>query len=154
MFVGEFTHAIDEKNRLVLPAKFRAFIVDGEDKKGFFIVASPVPGEHCLRLYTMTGWKPVAAKLREEANKSKDPARYMRYFASRGEFVPLDAQSRLVVPQKLMDYAGLKKDVLMVGNVDWIEVWNVGEYRAATESLDEEIGDRNRAMWPNPESKA
>jgi len=153
VFVGEFSHTIDEKNRLVLPAKFRAFINDAEDKKGFFIVASPVMGEHCLRLYTMTGWQPVAAKLRFEADKSKEPARYMRYFASRGEFVPLDAQSRLVVPQKLMDYAGLKKDVLMVGNVDWIEVWNVGEYRAATESLDEEIGDRNRAMWPKPESK-
>ena len=154
MFLGEFTHAIDEKNRLVLPAKFRAFINDPEDKKGFFIVASPVSGEHCLRLYTKSGWKPVENKLRQEASKSKDPARYMRYFASRGEFVPVDAQSRLVVPQKLMDYAGLKKDVLMVGNVDWIEVWNVGEYRAATESLDEEIGDRNRAMWPDPGSKA
>ena len=153
MFVGEFTHTIDEKNRLVLPAKFRAFISDLEDKKGFFIVASPVSGEHCLRLYTMKGWKPVAAKLREEADKSKDPARYMRYFASRGEFVPVDSQNRLVVPQKLIGYAGLKKDVLMVGNVDWIEVWNVGEYRAATESLDEEIGDRSRAMWPTPESK-
>ena len=153
MFVGEFQHAIDEKNRLVLPAKFRAFITDPEDKKGFFIVASPIPGEHCLRLYTMSGWKQVAAKLREEANKAKDPARYMRFFASRGEFGALDSQHRIVVPQKLMDYAGLKKDVLMVGNVDWIEVWNVGEYRAATESLDEEIGDRNRAMWPTPESK-
>jgi MraZ protein len=153
VFVGEFPHAIDEKNRLVLPAKFRAFINDLEDKKGFFIVASPIPGEHCLRLYTMSGWKQVAAKLREEANKAKDPARYMRFFASRGEFGALDSQHRIVVPQKLMDYAGLKKDVLMVGNVDWIEVWNVGEYRAATESLDEEIGDRNRAMWPTPESK-
>ena len=154
MFLGEFTHAIDEKNRLVLPAKFRAFINDPEDKKGFFIVASPVSGEHCLRLYTKSGRKPVENKLRQEASKSKDPARYMRYFASRGEFVPVDAQSRLVVPQKLMDYAGLKKDVLMVGNVDWIEVWNVGEYRAATESLDEEIGDLSLAMWPDPESKA
>ena len=154
MFLGEFSHAIDEKNRLVLPAKFRAFITDPEDKKGLFVVASPVSGEHCLRLYTRTGWKDVETKLRQEANKAKDPARYMRYFASRGEFAQMDAQSRLVVPQKLMDYAGLKKDVLMVGNVDWIEVWNVGEYRAATESLDEEIGDRNRAMWPNPESKA
>lgn len=154
MFLGEFTHAIDEKNRLVLPAKFRAFISDPEDKKGLFVVASPVSGEHCLRLYTRTGWKLVEAKLRYEANKAKDPARYMRYFASRGEFAQVDAQSRVVVPQKLMDYAGLKKDVLMVGNVDWIEVWNVGEYRAATESLDEEIGDRSRAMWPDPESKA
>jgi MraZ protein len=154
VFLGEFTHAIDEKNRLVLPSKFRAFVTDIEDKKGYFVVASPVSGEHCLRLYTRTGWKQVEAKLRAEANKAKDPARYMRFFASRGEFCSLDSQSRLVLPQKLMDYAGLKEDVLMVGNVDWIEVWNVGEYRAATESLDEEIGDRSRAMWPNPESKS
>jgi MraZ protein len=153
VFVGEFGHAIDEKNRLVIPAKFRAFVNDPEDKKGFFIVASPVSGEHCLRLYTMTGWKRVAAKLREEADKSKYPARYMRFFASRGEFGVLDGQNRLVLPQKLMDYAGLKKDVLMVGNVDWIEIWNVDEYRAATESLDEEIADRNRAMWPTPKSE-
>ena len=150
MFVGEFTHTIDGKNRVVIPTKFRAFINDPEDKKGFFIVASPVTSEHCLRFYTMSGWKLVAAKLRDGANKSKDPARYLRFFASRGEFGALDAQHRLVLPQKLMDYAGLKKDVYMVGNVDWIEVWNVDEYRAATESLDEEIGDRNRAMWPNP----
>jgi MraZ protein len=154
VFVGEFSHAIDEKNRLVIPAKFRAFITTPEDKKGFFIVASPVSGEHCLRLYTMAGWQKVGAKLREEANKAKDPARYLRFFTSRGEFSGLDAQSRLVLPQKLVDYAGLKKDVLMVGNLDWIEVWNVDEYRAATESLDEEIGDRSRAMWPDPESKA
>ena len=154
MFLGEFTHAIDEKNRLVLPAKFRAFVTDPEDKKGLLHRREPVSGEHCLRLYTMRGWQRVMEKLQSEANKAKDPARYMRFFASRGEFGSLDSQSRLVVPQKLLDYAGLKKDVLMVGNFEWIEVWNVGEYRAATESLDEEIGDRNRAMWPNPESKA
>jgi len=94
VFVGEFTHAIDEKNRLVLPAKFRAFITDPEDKKGFFIVASPVPGEHCLRLYTMSSWKKVKAKLEQEANKAKDPARYMRFFASRGEFGTLDEAMR------------------------------------------------------------
>lgn len=148
MFVGEFRHGIDAKNRLVIPAKFRAFITDVEDKKGFFVVASPVSGEHCLRMYTKEVWSKVVQKVREEADKAKDPARYMRYFASRGEFVPIDAQSRLVLPLKLIDYAGLQKDVLMVGNFDWIEVWNVDEYQAATESLDEEIGDRNRAMWP------
>ena len=151
MFVGEFQHAIDAKNRLVIPAKFRAFITEPEDRKGFFMVASTVPGEHCLRLYTMGGWKRLARTLRLKADQAKDPARYLRFFTSRGEFAAIDAQSRVVVPQKLMDYAGLRREVLMVGNVDWIEVWNVEEYRAATESLDEEIGDRGRAMWPAPE---
>src|SRR2546422_4704167 len=143
MFVGEFRHTIDAKNRMVIPAKFRAFITDIEDKKGFFVMASPVSGEHCLRMYTRGGWQKVTRNLKLEADKTKDPARYLRYFASRGEFTAIDAQSRVVVPQKLMDYAGLKKDVLMVGNYDWIEVWNVDDERAATERLYEEIPDRS-----------
>ncbi|HLF92153.1 MAG TPA: division/cell wall cluster transcriptional repressor MraZ [Planctomycetota bacterium] len=151
MFVGEFRHTIDAKNRMVIPAKFRAFITDAEDRKGFFVMASPVTTEHCLRLYTMGGWRKLANTLRLKADEAKDPARYMRFFASRGEFSGIDAQSRVVIPQKLMGYAGLQKEVLMVGNYDWIEVWNVEEYRAATESLDEEIQDRSRAIWPKPE---
>jgi MraZ protein len=151
VFAGEFKHTIDEKKRLVIPAKFRAFLENEHDKKGFFILASPVPGEHCLRLYTLSGWRAVERRLKQGADQAKDPSRYMRFFSSRAEFAPIDAQSRLVVPQKLIEYAGLKADVLMVGNVDWIEVWNVDEYRAATESLDEEIGDRVRSLWLKPE---
>jgi MraZ protein len=151
MFAGEFRHTIDAKNRLVIPAKFRAFVTDPEDRKGFFVMASPVSGEHCLRLYTNAGWRRVSRSLHQQADRAKDPAKFLRFFASRGEFATIDAQSRLVIPQKLMDYAGIKKDVLMVGNFDWIEVWNVDEYRAATESLDEEISDRNRALWPGSE---
>jgi len=151
MFAGEFRHTVDAKNRLVIPAKFRAFVTDVEDRKGFYVMASPVSGEHCLRLYTNAGWDKVVRSLRRQADKAKDPAKFLRFFASRGEFAAIDAQSRLVIPQKLMDYAGLKKDVLMVGNFDWIEVWNQDEYRAATESLDEEITDRNRALWPGAE---
>ena len=150
MFAGEFSHTIDEKNRLVIPAKFRAFLGNDEDKKGFFILASPVPGEHCLRLYTLAGWKEVTRRLKEGADGAKDPAKYLRFFASRAEFATIDSQSRIVVPQKLMEYAGLKDNVIMIGNVDWIEVWNVDEYRAATESLDEEISDRVRSLWQKP----
>ena len=150
MFVGEFRHTIDAKNRMVIPAKFRAFITDAEDKKGFFVMASPVTTEHCLRMYTMAGWQKLVETLRGKADEAKDPARYLRFFASRGEFAAIDAQSRLVIPQKLMDYAGLQKEVLMVGNFDWVEVWNLEDYRAATESLDEEIQDRSRAIWPKP----
>lgn len=150
MFAGEFKHSIDAKNRIVIPSKFRAFITDAEDRKGFFILASPVPGEHCLRLYTRSGWELVTRTLMSGADKAKDPARYLRFFASRAEFGGVDAQSRLVIPQKLIGYAGLKGDVLLVGNVQWVEVWNVDEYRAATESLDEEIGDRVRSLWPGP----
>jgi MraZ protein len=151
VFAGEFKHTIDEKNRLVIPAKFRAFITDEGDRKGFFILASPIQTEHCLRLYTMSGWGQVTKQLMRNADGAKDPSRYLRFFSSRAEFAPIDSQSRIVVPQKLIEYAGLKDDVLMVGNVQWIEVWNQNEYRAATESLDEEIGDRVKSLWVKPE---
>ena len=151
MFVGEFEHALDSKNRLVIPAKFRAFITDPQDRKGFFVIVNPVAGARCLLLYTMAGWKRVARQLRLQADQSDDPARYLRFYASRGEFAPVDAQHRIVISQKLLGYAGLKKDVLMVGNIDSVEVWDAVEYRAAIESLDEEIQDRSRALWPKPE---
>ncbi len=156
MFVGEFKHSFDAKNRLVIPSKFRAFITTKEDSKGFFVIAGTVPGKRCLLLYTMSKWMAVAQELRIKADLAKDPAHFLRYFASRGEFAPFDKQNRIVVPQKLIDYAGLQKDVLLVGNIDWIEVWKDEEYRAETESLDEEIGEqvRMRALWASPVKEA
>ena len=151
MFVGEFEHALDSKNRLVMPAKFRAFITDPEDRKGFFVFVNPVAGTRCLLLYTMGKWKRVAHQLRLQADQAEDPARYLRFYAARGEFAPMDAQHRIVVPQKLLELVGLKKDVLMVGNIDSVEVWDGAEYRAAIEKLDREIQDRSRALWPKPE---
>ena len=148
MFAGEFKHAIDSKNRLVVPNKFRLFITEEQDKKGFFVVAG-LSQDRCLRLYTPTEWAKVIDKVRREANKRKDPSQYIRYVASRGEFAPIDGQHRFVVTQKQLNYAGIKKEVLMVGTVDWIEVWLESDYYAATESLgEEEMGDLGRTLWP------
>lgn len=147
MFVGEFRHTIDAKNRLVIPSKFRAFLSEKAEQKGFFVLASTVRSERCLRLYTISGWKLLWENLRRYADNVPDPAKFMRYYASRGEFATVDAQSRIVIPQKLLDYVGLKKEVLLVGNFQWIEVWNFEEYGAATESLDEEIGDPGKPLW-------
>jgi MraZ protein len=148
MFLGEFAHTLDDKNRVVIPAKFRTFLTEPQDREGFFVIVSPNPEERCLRLFTMTAWKKVSEQLRKEAGKSEDPAGTLRFFASRGEFVPTDSQSRLVLPQKLLEYAGLKRDVVLVGNFEWIEIWNVHEYSAEAERLKSSPVDRKRALWP------
>lgn len=149
MFAGEFRHTLDAKNRLVISAKFRAFLQADEDRKGFFIMAAR--DAKCLRLYTMTGWKQLVEKLRQEAGKTKDPAKFMRYFASRGEFSPVDQQKRVTIPQKLLNMVGIRREVLMVGTMDWIEVWEPEEYRASTETLDEEYGSLSgHATWHGP----
>lgn len=131
MFLGEFSHALDEKNRVVIPAKFRTFITDPQDREGFFILVNPNKEVRCLRLYTMSRWKKVMESIKAEAAKSQDSAAVLRYFAARGEFAPMDSQSRIVIPPKLLEQAGLKKDLVLVGIGDWIEIWNVEEYAAA-----------------------
>jgi len=148
MFLGEFSHALDEKNRVVIPAKFRAFITDPQDREGFFVIVSPNPEERCLRLYTMGEWRKAVEELRKAADKSEDPARVLRFIASRGEFAPVDSQSRLVLPQKLLDYGGIKRNVVLVGMTYWIEIWNEGEYQAETQRLQSVPIDRRRALWP------
>ena len=147
MFLGEFEHTIDEKNRVVIPSKFRDRLKDPGDREGFYIIANPNVEEHCLRLYTASGWAKVVDWLREQAQQSEQPDRLLRYYASRGEFAPLDSQGRVGIPQKIQDLVGLSKEVIMVGMLDWIELWNVSEYKSEAEHL-KPPGDPKSALWP------
>ncbi len=148
MFLGEFTHTLDDKNRITVPVKFRTFLSEGQDREGFFMIVSPNPEERSLRMYTMSAWRRVSEQLRKDADGSEDPARTLRFFAARGEFSPMDSQSRLVIPQKLLDFAGLSKEVVLVGNFEWIEVWNIEDYHEEAEKLSQAPVDRKRALWP------
>ena len=147
MFLGEFEHTIDDKNRVVIPSKFRDRLKDPGDREGFYVIANPNVEVHCLRLYTATGWAEVVEGLREQARQSDQPDRLFRWYASRGELVPLDSQGRVVIPQKIMDLVGLSKNVIMVGNFDWIELWNVDEYKSESEHLKPPV-DPKSALWP------
>jgi MraZ protein len=140
MFLGEQSLTLDEKGRLVLPSKFRTFITDPEDLKGFFIVADPRRIDRCLRLYTRTGYAAQYAQVKAAAGKAEDSLRFLRIYAAHSEFAPMDSQSRFLVPQKLVDYAGLGRDVVMVGMNDWLEIWDRGELKAQSEGSREKFG--------------
>jgi MraZ protein len=143
MFLGEQALNLDDKGRLVLPAKFRAFITDTEDLKGFFIVADPRRVDRCLRLYTRTGYASQYAQVKAAAGKSEDALRFLRVYAAHSEFAPMDSQSRFVVPQKLVDYAGLGREVVMVGMNEWLEIWDKASLNAQAEGSREKFG----ALW-------
>ncbi|HZL70973.1 MAG TPA: hypothetical protein VFC86_00835 [Planctomycetota bacterium] len=140
MFLGEQTLTLDEKGRLVLPAKFRTFITNPEDLKGFYIIADPGRVDRCLRLYTRAGYAPQLSQIKSAAGKSGDPGRFLRVFAEHSEFAQMDSQSRFVVPQKLVDFAGLGREVVMVGMNDWIEIWDKGEFKAQSDGSREKFG--------------
>jgi len=152
MFCGEYEHVLDEKNRLIIPAKFRAFIAE-EERQGFFLLRSPVRTERCLRMYTPAGWRRQADAIRLEAEKRANPVEFYRLIAGLSEFVPADTQSRVVLPQKFLADLELGREVLMLGVFHWIEVWDPKVYRSSREAAAENFpGDLIRSLMPVPPS--
>ncbi|MBI4565100.1 MAG: hypothetical protein HY716_10455 [Planctomycetes bacterium] len=149
MFLGEQDLTLDDKGRLVLPSKFRSFITDPEDLKGFFIVADPLREERCLRLYTRSAYRSISENIMSIADQSEHPASFLRYMAAHSEFAPMDTQSRFLVPPKLVEYAALERDVVMVGMQDWLEIWDRKEWKIQAEGVREKLRPLlERALWP------
>jgi MraZ protein len=147
MFAGDFAASMDEKGRLVLPAMFRTFIT-AEDREGVFILVKPTRTERCLRIYPATYMKKVKAKILREAGKVEEPEEFLRAVMPQMTYAALDSQSRFLVPPRLVDYAGLGREVLMVGMTEWIEVWDPKEYAAASERSREKYKDKlGRLLW-------
>ena len=107
MLLGEFNHSIDEKGRLIIPAKLR------DDLGDSFVICNGLEG--CLFVYSQEEWNKFVAELETLPRMSKDARIFKRYFfgsASEGSF---DKQGRVLVPPSLRKAAGLEKDVVLVG---------------------------------------
>jgi MraZ protein len=127
-FRGHYEYTLDAKNRLTIPAKFRAALSDG------VILAKSL--DACVSIWTPPGWE----EFTEIAIQSRDPyspdARHLkRYFHSSSFDAELDSAGRIMLPPPLIKHAGLRKEVVVVGNYDSIEVWN----RKAWQTYEKEI---------------
>jgi len=137
MFIGEYSHNLDDKGRLAIPAKFRLAL-----KKGAVITRGL---DNCLFVYTKTEWEKLAEKLSalpfSQAN-SRAFARLMLAGAMEAEF---DKQGRAVVPEYLRQFAGLSKNVIIAGLYNRVEIWDASkwqEYKTRTEAQSNEIAER------------
>lgn len=116
MLLGEFNHSIDEKGRLIIPARLR------DDLGENFVICNGLEG--CLFVYSQEEWSKFVAELETLPRMSKDARIYKRYFfgsASEGTF---DKQGRVLVPTPLRKAANLEKDVVLVGVLDHVEIWD------------------------------
>lgn len=114
MFVGEYRHSIDEKNRIFIPSRLRSEL--GERfmlTKGF---------DRCLFVFPMPKWEEFAAKI--TALPMVKNRRERLYFFSNASECTLDSQGRVTVPPLLCEFAGFVKDITVVGNNDRIELWS------------------------------
>ena len=116
MFMGEYNHTIDTKGRLIIPAKFRESL--GEH----FVVTQGLDG--CLFAYDNSEWEIFEKQLQSMLIGKKDTRNFARFFLARAAEVEVDKQGRILVPSKLREFAGLEKDVVMVGVGNRVEIWN------------------------------
>ncbi|MCD6404545.1 MAG: division/cell wall cluster transcriptional repressor MraZ [Planctomycetes bacterium] len=130
MFIGEYDHRLDAKNRLNVPRKFRQALKATEEAQGFFITRGL---DDCLFLYTVSQWTEVTASLREKSFTDSVTRRFQRLFFSNAGYCELDGQGRVLIPDNLKRVANLKKSVTVVGVYSRIEVWSADRWKAVKE---------------------
>ena len=131
MFLGgEYRHALDEKRRVFLPARLR-----GSVKR--FVLARGL--EECLSLYTEAAWEKLLSKLQTLPVADKSRARaFRRLLISGATSADVDGQGRLLVPESLGRFAGIVRDVMILGMETHIEIWAVERWRQYRQRAEKE----------------
>ncbi|AGK97738.1 MAG: division/cell wall cluster transcriptional repressor MraZ [Clostridium sp.] len=126
MFIGEYQHAIDSKNRIIIPSKFREELGDA------FILTKGLDG--CLYAYTMEEWKLLESKLKKLPLTNRNARAFVRFFFSGANEVTVDKQGRSLVPQNLLEYASINKEIVSIGVSTRIEIWSKEKWKEYNES--------------------
>ena len=116
MFIGEYRHTIDEKGRLAIPIKFRTDLAKGA------VVTRGL--DNCLFLYSIEEWQKLADKLSKLPISKANTRAFSRLMLAGAMDVELDKQGRVIVPDYLRKYAGMKKNVVVAGLYNRLEIWD------------------------------
>ncbi|HBK52482.1 division/cell wall cluster transcriptional repressor MraZ [Syntrophomonas wolfei] len=136
MFLGEYQHSLDEKGRITIPAKFREEI-------GYKFVATKGL-DNCIFLYPQDEWQLIEKKLRSLPFTRADVRSFVRFFFSGAAELDLDRQGRSVLPLNLREYAGIDRDVIIIGVGTRVEIWSIEkwtDYNENAQSSYEEIAE-------------
>ena len=129
MFMGEYSHTIDAKGRLIIPSKFREQL--GEE----FVLTKGLDG--CLSIYPNDEWAAFEEKLRALPLTNKNARTFTRFFVAGATNCELDKQGRILLPPVLREYANLTKDVVLVGVLSRVEIWDKDRWQENTYDEDE-----------------
>jgi MraZ protein len=142
MFVGEYEHTIDDKNRLTLPARFRQSFADG------IVITRGMDG--CLYAYTRGDWERlVDTRLASLDPLSPDGRKMQRFFFASAVEGELDKQGRVMVPAALSQHAKLGREVVVAGVYDHLEIWDRAAWRdqlSEVEGSAEHVAERLAAQ--------
>lgn len=134
MFRGSSFHNIDPKGRIIIPARFREVIKsDGEDS----VMVSRL--DTCLVAYPLKGWHNLESKILSMAEKSENMRRFRRVFVGGAFQCDCDRQDRILIPPSLRQYAGLDKEIVIVGVLDHFEIWSRESWDQENSSMENDM---------------
>lgn len=133
MFMGEYYHTIDNKGRMILPAKLREGLGDK------FIATKGL--DNCLFVYPMDEWKVLENKLKSLPFTRADARAFVRFFFSGATECEFDKQGRILIPSNLRQYAQLEKDVVIIGVSSRVEIWSKELWEAYSQSAEASYGE-------------
>ncbi len=129
MFIGEYTHTVDEKNRFSLPAKFRKAL-------GRKVVVTRGK-DHCLFLYPTSTWLQISREVKSLGHVEADP-RFARFTFSGASEIEIDSIGRGLIPEFLRTFAELRNSIVITGVHDRVEIWNDKRWLAYRKKLESE----------------
>ena len=115
MFIGQYRHNLDEKNRLIIPAKFRSMLGDN--------AVMTIGNDQCIAIYAQSEWNKLQEKLLTYNSNSSDARKQIRMIAGNATEANCDSQGRVILPQNLLEHSDIIKEIVLVGNLNHIEIW-------------------------------
>ena len=140
MFLGTHTPRLDEKGRLILPAKFRDELAGG--------VVITKGQERCLYVFPTPEFARIAGQLREQPMTNKAARAYSRvFFASAHDEVP-DKQGRVTIPGHLREYGGLSRELVVIGASTRVEIWDKAAWETYLAESEDDFADIEEGVLP------
>lgn len=141
MFYGEFKHTLDRKQRIIIPAKFREALKEHYVER-FFITRGL---DKCLFMFAEDEWKIQEQRFKSMSFTKAESRKFNRlYFSGASEMIP-DKQGRILIPNYLRDYAGIRKEVYIIGVSNRIEIWSQElweDYYSKSKDTFEEVAEK------------
>lgn len=139
MFLGTYTPKLDEKGRFFLPAKFRE-----ELDEGLVITRGQ---EHCLAVYPMSTFVEMTREIAKGSVSVKKVRDYQRMLAAGASDTAADKQGRVMVPPMLRRYAGLGKEIVIVGAITRIEIWDAARWEEYSTAQEADFAQMNEEVF-------
>ena len=133
MLMGEFHHNIDEKNRLVIPSKFRAEL--GEK----FVITRGL--DKCLFVYSIEEWNKFADKLKMLPFTHRDARNFTRFLLSGASDCEFDRSGRICITSPLIEYADISKECVIIGANDRLEIWSKENWDKFISENEDQLSD-------------